>query len=217
MSEEKQLSIREKLSFVQTSLAAPKSQYNGFGKYNYRNCEDILEALKPHLKKLECCVKLEDEIVLVGDRYYVKATAFFIDNKTDQYMTTQAFARESETKKGMDDSQVTGATSSYARKYALNGLFAIDDTKDADNFDNSKKDSSPPKQSAKVNAKIETPILTICPSQIKELKEEFVRTGVKESVILSTFNISKIEEMKTDTFDNAMRRLRKTPTKKEEA
>lgn len=118
------------LSEVQKKLKAPKNQRNNFGNYNYRNCEDILEALKPLLSDDDYfCIT--DEIVMVGDRYYVKATAIFNDIKVSSY------ARESLDKKGMDSAQITGATSSYARKYALNGLFAIDDTKDADSGDNS--------------------------------------------------------------------------------
>ena len=115
---------------IQSELKAPKSQYNSFGKYQYRNAEDILEAVKPLLKKNNCHLTITDEIVLIGDRYYVKATAE-ITNGTE-VVVTSALAREEESKKGMDSAQLTGATSSYARKYALNGLFCIDDTKDSD-------------------------------------------------------------------------------------
>ncbi len=120
----------KKLSKIQSELKAPKSQFNNFGKYNYRNCEDILEAVKPLLAKEELVLNITDEIVLIGDRYYVKATATIYDGNNK--IETSAFAREADNKKGMDESQVTGAASSYARKYALNGLFCIDDTKDAD-------------------------------------------------------------------------------------
>ena len=121
-----------KLVKVQNELKAPKSQYNSFGKYSYRNCEDILEALKPLLNEVKAIVNISDEIILIGERYYVKATVKFIDAETGEVVEASAMAREEETKKGMDASQLTGSTSSYARKYALNGLFAIDDTKDAD-------------------------------------------------------------------------------------
>lgn len=121
----------KELIAIQTELKAPKSQTNTFGKYKYRSLEDILEALKPLLNKQKCFVSLTDEIVLVGDRYYVKATAT-IKNDSGDSISVSAMAREEENKKGMDSAQLTGATSSYARKYALNGLFAIDDTKDAD-------------------------------------------------------------------------------------
>lgn len=126
------MSIVEKLTFIQRNLSAPKGQYNSFGKYHYRSCEDILEALKPLLYEVKAAVLLSDEIVPVGDRVYVKATATLIDSENGERITNIAYAREDEEKKGMDGAQITGACSSYARKYALNGLFAIDDNKDAD-------------------------------------------------------------------------------------
>lgn len=127
---------------IQSELKAPKSQYNKFGQYNYRNVEDILEAVKPLLLKADCQLKLTDEIVMIGNRIYVKATAEF-KNSAGEIETTQSFAREEETKKGMDSSQITGSASSYARKYALNGLFLIDDTKDSDATNTNGKDGQP--------------------------------------------------------------------------
>lgn len=125
-----------KLVKIQTELHAPKGQRNNFGNYNYRSCEDILTALKPLLKETECHLIISDDIVMVGSRTYVKATATLYDG--DKIVATaSAFAREAEMRKGMDESQVTGSASSYARKYALNGLFGIDDNKDADTMDNS--------------------------------------------------------------------------------
>lgn len=121
---------------IQEKLNAPKGQYNAFGKYKYRSCEDILAAVKPLLKETSCILTIQDDICLIGDRYYVKATAILRNGKGEEISTT-AYAREEETKKGMDGSQVTGASSSYARKYALNGLFAIDDMKDADTLNTS--------------------------------------------------------------------------------
>lgn len=112
-------------------LNVPKSQYNSFGKYNYRNCEDILEAVKPLLKKHTCFLSISDELLYIGNRYYVKATATISDSSGLEVSAT-GFAREEEDKKGMDGSQITGASSSYARKYALNALFLIDDQKDSD-------------------------------------------------------------------------------------
>lgn len=126
------MSIYEKLAAVQYGLKAPKSQYNKFGNYNYRNCEDIIEAVKPLLKANGLMLMLTDNIHLIGDRFYVEATATVIDTTDGQQLEVTAFAREEKEKKGMDGSQVTGASSSYARKYALNGMFAIDDTKDSD-------------------------------------------------------------------------------------
>lgn len=125
----------KELSQIQAKLNAPKGQYNNFGKYSYRNAEDILAAVKPFVEELGVDLTISDDIVVVGERIYVKATAMLTNEKGETRQTT-AFAREPQTKKGMDDSQVTGASSSYARKYALNGLFAIDDTKDADSMDN---------------------------------------------------------------------------------
>jgi hypothetical protein len=120
----------EALIKIQSELKCTKSQYNSFGKYSYRNAEDILEAVKPLLSKYNATMYITDEVVEVGSRIYVKATVTLSDGK--ETITASAYAREPETRKGMDDSQITGATSSYARKYALNGLFAIDDTKDND-------------------------------------------------------------------------------------
>ena len=122
----------DKLAVIQSELKAPKGQYNSFGKYKYRSAEDILEAVKPLLLEAKCVLTLGDEIVMVGDRYYVKATATIRDCDSDNAISVSAFAREDNEKKGADLSQLTGACSSYARKYALNGLFCIDDTKDAD-------------------------------------------------------------------------------------
>ena len=122
--------ITETLSAIQNELKAPKNQFNKFGGYNYRNCEDILEALKPILAKHNAINLLTDEVVQIGNRYYIKATATL--QVGDEKISVDAYAREEESKKGMDSSQLTGSTSSYARKYALNGLYAIDDNKDAD-------------------------------------------------------------------------------------
>ena len=154
------MNIYEKLSNIQQELKAPKNQYNKFGNYSYRSCEDIFEAVKPLLAKNKCILKVEDEMIVLGDntkekytesyydkdlkrenertivtggqRFYIKATAILKDLESEEYIINTAYAREEETKKGMDGSQITGASSSYARKYALNGLFLIDDVKDSD-------------------------------------------------------------------------------------
>ena len=122
----------KRVGMAQAELKAPKNQYNSFGKYNYRSCEDILEAAKPINKKYGLVLLLTDKPVCIGERYYIEATARLYDTESDLFLEATASARESDTKKGMDDSQVTGTASSYARKYALNGLYNIDDTKDAD-------------------------------------------------------------------------------------
>ena len=124
----------EKLVNIQKGLKAPKSQRNNFGKYNYRSCEDILEAVKPLLAENKCILLVSDEVVQVADRIYIKATATIKGKDLD--LSVSAFAREPQIQKGMSDSQITGSASSYARKYALNGLFAIDDNKDADDDSN---------------------------------------------------------------------------------
>lgn len=124
--------VRQALAAVQAALKAPKGQYNNFGKYAYRSCEDILEAVKPHLAANGLALTLCDELTQCGDRIYIKATACVTEIEGGEKVATCAYAREPDTKKGMDDSQITGTASSYARKYALNGLFCIDDTKDAD-------------------------------------------------------------------------------------
>ena len=132
-----QVVLTQRVGDIQHKLKAPKGQYNSFGKYNYRSCEDILEGVKPLLKEHNLALLIDDEIVQIGERYYVKATARITDGR--EIVSATAYAREPDTKKGMDESQITGATSSYARKYALNALLCIDDTKDADTMDNSKK------------------------------------------------------------------------------
>lgn len=141
MTETKKMNINEKLLAIQSELKAPKGQYNSFGKYKYRSAEDILEAVKPLLAKYKALLILTDEIKVVGEEYtentktlrtYLSALAQFIDTETNDVISVSAMAREPQTKTGMDASQITGTASSYARKYALNGLFCIDDTKDAD-------------------------------------------------------------------------------------
>lgn len=140
--------IHQKLNKIQTTLSAPKNQRNSFGGYNYRSCEDILEALKPLLKETQTVLTLSDDVRIVGDRVYVTAIATITDCEDGSFMTTAGYARESLSKKGMDDSQITGTASSYARKYALNGLFAIDDNKDSDTGIHPQTDAPKPKNAA---------------------------------------------------------------------
>jgi hypothetical protein len=141
-----------KLLEIQQRLKAPKGQYNNFGKYKYRSCEDILEAVKPILKEVGCTLTLSDEIVEKGGRFYVMATAWLRGEDTDE--RTTGYARESESKAGMDASQITGTASSYARKYALNGLFCIDDTKDADTDEYANQTAKPAPAPAKKEKQI---------------------------------------------------------------
>lgn len=139
----KEQTFHEKFSAIQQNLKAPKGQFNAFGKYKYRSCEDILEAVKPHLNGL--ILTLSDSIIDIGDRFYVEAVAAITDG--EKKIEVQALAREEFSKKGMDGAQVTGSASSYARKYALNGLFCIDDNKDPDTRDNSEQKTQQPQQS----------------------------------------------------------------------
>lgn len=149
MAKKEENELRE-LVYIQTRLKAPKSQRNSFGGYNYRSCEDIMEAVKPLLAETNCSLTVSDDIVQVSDRIYVKATATLRTPNGEEYKNT-AYAREPLSKKGSDESQVTGAASSYARKYALNGLFCIDDTKDADALNTTQPETKKPAQAPKAD------------------------------------------------------------------
>lgn len=177
-----------KLASIQSNLKAPKSQYNSFGKYHYRNCEDILEAAKPLLAEHNLILLVQDEIINIGDRFYVKATATITDGENT--VSNSAFARESLDKKGMDDAQITGATSSYARKYALNGLFSIDDTKDADATNTHGKEEIKANNTVKIEVKAGTQVAETKPVEKQEVKT-FLAQG-------DTF--SKKEELKRNGF-----------------
>lgn len=133
----------QKLSAIQQRMKVPKSRYNSFGKYNYRSCEDILEEFKAYEAEYKVALIIRDEIVEIGGRIYVKATAQLLDCESALEVSATAYAREAEEKKGMDESQITGTASSYARKYAMNGLFLLDDTKDADTDEYSKQTEPP--------------------------------------------------------------------------
>lgn len=179
------MAIFEKLSKIQAELKAPKNQYNDFGKYKYRSCEDILEAVKPICQKNGCVLVLSDEVVNLDGRYYVKATAMLIDGEDN--ISNSAYAREDESKKGMDGSQITGTASSYARKYALNGLFCIDDTKDADTNENAQERQN------RANAENEKPkaenpkqadiICPKCGKAVKSIKGKDGNTRTPEQVL----------------------------------
>ena len=179
--------ISEVLHFIQKTLKAPKNQRNTFGNYNFRSCEDIVEAVKPILPD-KATLKLSDEMVMLGNRYYVKATASLF--YAGQCESVSAYAREAESRKGMDDGQLTGATSSYARKYALNGLFMIDDQKDADATNDHGKAEKP-----KVEPKPE-PELTPAQKKAKEFLEKCSRE-LKAVTDLATLEMWEgLEEIK---------------------
>lgn len=179
--------IHDKLSRIQTKLVAPKGQTNSFGNYKYRSCEDILSAVKPLLKEEGCVLTITDEIVLIGDRYYVKAKATIICGEDS--ISTLGFARESESKKGMDLAQITGAASSYARKYALNGLLAIDDTKDADSTNN--------------NVEVEK----ITDKDKSNILDMVVSVNSSEGKLLKHMGLEKLEDMPKADYQKAMAAL----------
>ena len=195
------MNVYEKLIAIQSELKAPKSQYNNFGKYSYRNCEDILEALKPLLKEHKSTIYISDEIVTVLERFYVKATVTFIDAETGEKIINTAYAREEEDKKGMDGSQVTGSSSSYARKYALNGMFAIDDTKDSD-FTNTtvKGDNS-----------------ALSEAQIKRLLAIASKVNISaddvKKVVAKSFGVQDLRKMNKQQYDEICSRLEKKSNK----
>ena len=186
---EKKMNTYEKLLAIQTELKAPKNQTatdfkTGKVRYRYRSCEDILEALKPLLAKYNCTLQINDSLELIGERYYIMATAVFIDSENEGTVTNSAYARETLDNGRMDSAQITGAASSYARKYALNGLFLIDDTQDVDTDEYREAKKADPKPEKKVEEKKEQMITEF---QIKKLKEicdakgyEFDEEGAKK-------------------------------------
>lgn len=194
------MTIFEKLATIQQELIAPKNQYNSFGKYNYRSCEDILEGLKPCMAKVKAAVTVSDEIVFIGDRYYVKATATLHDAESDASVSNTAYAREEDSKKGMDASQVTGSTSSYARKYALNGLFCIDDVKDADSRDNRQKEAEEQKKVEAEQKKIESSLIP--QTKVDVLRAMCERDNVAPETILKLYKVNSLEELTELKFLN---------------
>lgn len=192
----------QKLINIQQKLKAPKGQYNSFGKYNYRSAEDILEALKPLLVEEGCLLTLSDEMVEVGGKNYVKAEATFYDG--ENHMSVTAFARESETKKGMDDSQITGTASSYARKYALNGLFLIDDTKDADTDEYRKQQSKPKQEEEEENFDIGG--MQINASQANRLRQILEMNGFTEEQVCSQYKVATIDALTNEQWADAVQR-----------
>ena len=163
---------------IQTELKAPKSNYNSFGKYNYRSAEDILTAVKPLLAKYNCQMFITDNVLAVGERYYIEATVTLVDAEGNSVIVT-ALAREDDVKKGMDGSQITGTASSYARKYALNGLFLIDDTKDADTDE----------------YQMQTADLKIGTVKAAALLKTLNEKNVNVELLMKQYGISKIEDL----------------------
>lgn len=185
------MNIYEKLMNIQQELKAPKGQYNDFGKYAYRSCEDILEAVKPLLKKEKVVLTISDELQYIGNRYYIKATATLIDTESEATISNSAYAREEETKKGMDGSQITGASSSYARKYALNGLFGIDDNKDSDTTNIQSKEEKEDKKAS--------------PKQIELIQKYY--QGENLIKLLEVNNLEKLEDMSINKASEILSKL----------
>lgn len=204
MSKE-ELSIIEKLGYIQQNLNAPKNRYNEFGNYNYRTCEDIMEAVKPLLDKVGCVLTLSDELVQAGDRYYIRATAELQDGK--QIITNTAYAREEETKKKMEGSQITGASSSYARKYALNGLFLIDDVRDSDETNTHGKDRF---KNAEINSNTYMSYADDWIFRHPEMKER----------IFKKYNLKTVEDIRgltAEAIDEMLTGMKKVDTKEKES
>ncbi len=190
------MNIYEKLLNVQIELKAPKNQFNKFGGFKYRSCEDILEALKPVLSKYKLAMIITDDIITVNNRNYVKATVKLFNTEKEEFIENSAIAREEESKKGMDGSQITGASSSYARKYALNGLFAIDDTKDSDStntYDGVEKKS---KVQEYLNSR---------PGMVERLTEYL--TGENLERTLNHFGVKEINEMTDEQLQEATKKI----------
>lgn len=197
----------DKLIKIQSELKAPKGQYNSFGKYKYRSAEDILEAVKPLCVKHNVLLTLTDSIELIGERYYVKATARVSDGTKAVEVT--ALAREDLDKKGMDGSQITGTASSYARKYALNGLFCIDDTKDADTDEYTAKTQGKKDPDAKKDAekKKELESTAISAAEAKTLKDLIEMTGTDEKKLLKSYKAATIEALTKAQWAQAVKIL----------
>lgn len=200
------MEILKKLGTIQTKLKAPKKQYNKFGEYNYRNVEDIQEAVKPFLEETGTVLILGDEVVQIGDRFYIKATArLYLSDNPEEFVKNTAFARETEHKTKMDDAQVTGAASSYARKYALGGLFLLDDTKDFDSMDNS--------ADTKKSKKTEAPKM-ITKKMQETIISEIKRTGVSLNSMLKNYGVQTLDMLTEAQGADAIANLSVRPPKR---
>lgn len=201
--------IHEKLLKIQTELKAPKNLYNEFGKYNYRSCESILEAVKPLCLEENCTLVICDDVIITNAENYIKATAILTDIDGNEKIEVTAFAREAISKKGMDSSQITGASSSYARKYALNGLFLIDDTKDADSIDNTQKSEKTKSYPTPAKAN-PAPIDTLKVDEIMALAKQ---KGLTPLDVAQVYKRNAINELTHAEYENCIARLSKKPDK----
>lgn len=204
---------KTKLIQIQQKLKAPKGQYNSFGKYKYRSQEDILEAVKPHLASVGATLTVSDDLQYIGDRYYVKATAILYDESGEVIEQVSAYAREEEIKKGMDGSQITGTASSYARKYALNGLFLIDDTKDADT-DEWKNQTDRQKENAKAEEVLEKKVeetskKTIGDARAKALEKHLSQNGILVQTVYDLYKVKALKDLTEKQHENIANNLKK--------
>lgn len=204
---------KTKLIQIQQKLKAPKGQYNSFGKYKYRSQEDILEAVKPHLASVGATLTVSDDLQYIGDRYYVKATAILYDESGEVIEQVSAYAREEEVKKGMDGSQITGTASSYARKYALNGLFLIDDTKDADT-DEWKNQTDRQKENAKAEEVLEKKVeetskKTIGDARAKALEKHLSQNGILVQTVYDLYKVKALKDLTEKQHENIANNLKK--------
>ena len=205
------MELKEKLMLIQSELKCPKDQFNSFGKYHYRSTESILEGLKSLLLKYKATLIISDEIVQIGDRYYVKATAELVDaEKEIETIISTGYAREEETKKGMDSSQITGSASSYARKYALNGLFAIDDTKDSDATNTHGKQATEPVKGKQLDQYGNSDLITE-----KQRKLLYARTKERQlseetiKLLLGNYGYESSKDIKRTDFNKILEDLDK--------
>lgn len=199
------MSIHEKLNKIQCELKAPKNLYNSFGKYSYRNAEGICEAVKPFLKELKCTLIICDNIVLIGERYYVEASATLTDCETGEKICTHAYAREDEKKTGMTDSQNTGSCSSYARKYCLNAMFLLDDTKDADTDEyRTESNAKAQKPVAKETKAENVDDMKIPEVKVKALKDKLEADKIDVVAFLKLYKVKNLSELTEKQFRNAI-------------
>lgn len=222
------MNLYEKLSKIQVEMKCAKSQFNKFGEFYYRSCEDIQEAVKPYLKELKCALVLSDEIVLIGDRYYIKATATLIDSESESKISNTAYARETLEKTKMDVSQVTGAASSYARKYALNGLLCLDDVKDADTGKNENKNDNKTDNKNKTagNSKASKGKEPVKPAEqrpenalskhdmlVGTFHHEIARTGKSLKWFLDSYKVTDARDMTDTDLEKCIKILKSFPNK----
>lgn len=217
MSSGQKDNIYIKLFHIQQNLKAPKNQYNEFGNYYYRSCEDIQEALKPLLQEMGTVLLLSDEVINIGERYYIKASAILCDTDSGEQIINTAYAREPDSKPKMDHAQITGSCSSYARKYALNGLFCIDDTKDPDTMDNTGRNQTANRANGssqpadKSNGSSQQSAIHVQRQHIKAIKAEIARTGAQEESVLKRYKLTSLQNMTMEQFRNAMGIFKKMP------